>query len=315
MSSANTRLKHTIHAVLLALSALFTGTAQAVEVTFQPVAPSVYAFIGEKGPRTQDNEGLNANIGLVVMPEGALLIDSGATFQSARQIHQAVRAVTAKPIKWVINTGGQDHRWLGNGYFLAQGAQLIAHANAKADMQARGGDHLTGLRAALGERAEGTVAILPDRLITGNDERLTLGGTVIELRHRGGGHTPGDMMVWLPETKILFSGDIVYVDRLLSVISVSNTLAWLAAFEEIETLQPARIVPGHGDLTTLTTARVQTRDYLQALRVHMKKAVNDGEDVGAAVKRFNAKPWLHLLNAAELQPGNASRAYLELERE
>ena len=164
MSSTNTRLQHTVHAGLLALAALFIGKTQAVEVKFQPVAPSVYAYIGEKGSRTLDNEGLNANIGLVVTPEGALLIDSGATFESARQIHAAVRAVTMQPVKWVINTGGQDHRWLGNGYFQAQGAELIAHANAKADMQARGGDHLAALRASLGARADGTVPTLPQRL-------------------------------------------------------------------------------------------------------------------------------------------------------
>ena len=44
--------------------------------------------------------------------------------------------MTPQPIKWVINTGGQDHRWLGNGYFKAQGAEVIAHADAEADMKA-----------------------------------------------------------------------------------------------------------------------------------------------------------------------------------
>jgi len=56
------------------------------------------------------------------------LIDSGATYRSARQVHEAVRKVTPQPVKWVINTGGQDHRWLGNAYFKEQGAEIIAHA-------------------------------------------------------------------------------------------------------------------------------------------------------------------------------------------
>jgi hypothetical protein len=47
----------------------------------------------------------------------------------------------------------------------------------------------------------------------------------------------------------------------------------------------------------------------------MKKAVDDGEDISAAIKAFDVKPWTNLLNAAELHPGNASRTYLELERE
>ncbi len=289
--------------------------AHAVDVNFRPVAEGVYAHVGEKGARTPDNEGLNANIGLIVTPAGAILIDSGATFQSARQIHEAVRRVTPQPVKWVINTGGQDHRWLGNGYFLAQGADIIAHANARADMLARGGDHVAGLTAALKERADGTVPALPTRFIEGFDARLELGGIMLELRHRGGGHTPGDMMVWLPSKNVLFSGDIVYVDRMLGVIPVSNTKAWLATFKVIEDLQPRHIVPGHGDVTHLATAIADTRDYLLALRAHMKKAVDNGVDMSAAVQSFNAQPFMRLLNAAELMPGNASRTYLELERE
>ena len=88
-----------------------------------------------------------------------------------------------------------------------------------------------------------------------------------------------------------------------------------ASFAALEGLQPARIVPGHGEVCDLPKAQTQTRDYLQALRTHMKKAVDDGSDIGAAIKAFDAKPWLGLFNAADLHPGNASRTYLELERE
>lgn len=289
--------------------------AHAVEVRFQPVAPGVYAFIGETSGRTYANEGLNANIGLVVTPAGALLIDSGASLQGAQQIHAAVKKVTDQPVKWVINTGGQDHRWLGNGHFNAQGAEVIAHANGKADMLARGGDHLTALKPELKEKLDGTVPTLPTRWLTGNDESLSLGGMAIEVKHRGGAHTPGDLMVWLPQQRVVFSGDIVYVDRMLGVIPVSHTGRWLQSVAVLEALQPARIVPGHGDVCELPKAQTQTRDYLQALRAHMKQAVERGDDIGAAIKGFDARPWLGLLNAADLHPGNASRTYLELERE
>jgi glyoxylase-like metal-dependent hydrolase (beta-lactamase superfamily II) len=296
---------------LLAASAL----AHAIEVKFQPVAPGVYAFVGEKVGRTYENEGLNANIGLVVTPAGALLIDSGASWQGAQKIHAAVKQVTAQPVKWVINTGGQDHRWLGNGYFAAQGAEVIAHADAKADMLARGGDHMSGLKAELKEKLDGTVPTLPTRWLAGQDETLNLGGMAIEVKHRQGAHTPGDLMVWLPQQRVVFSGDIVYVDRMLGVIPVSHTGRWLTSFAALEALQPARIVPGHGDVCDLPQAQAQTRDYLQALRTHMKQAVEKGDDISAAIKGFDARPWMGLLNAAELHPGNASRTYLELERE
>lgn len=301
--------------LLAALAAHVPTGAAAVELRFEPVAEGIYAFIGETGGRNAGNEGLNANLGLVVTPAGAVLIDSGATLQGARQIHAAVRRVTTQPLRWVINTGGQDHRWLGNGYFASQGVELIAHAAGEADMRNRGNDHLQALRAALGAKAEGTLPVLPTRWLKAADERLELGGTVFELQHRGGAHTPGDLLVWLPGQRVLFSGDAVYVDRLLGVLPVSRTPQWLATFEQIERLAPARIVPGHGRVTDLATARAQTRDYLLALRAHMKKAVDDGTDMSAAVRSFDARPFLGLANAAELMPGNASRVYLELERE
>lgn len=287
----------------------------ALEVNFQPVADGVFAYIGDKGPRSVDNEGLNANIGLVVTPAGAVLIDSGATRHSARQIHDAVKKVTPQPVKWVLNTGGQDHRWLGNGYFKEQGAEIIAHAHAKADMQTRGGDHLAGLQAILKERADGTVPVLPTRLVSESTSRLDLGGVILQLEHRNGAHTPGDTMVWLPRQRVLFTGDVVYVDRLLGVIPVSNTRNWLATFAVAEALDPKVIVPGHGNVTDLATARADTQAYLTALRTHMKKAVDDGVDMSAAVRSFDARPFMRLKNATELMPGNASRTYLELERE
>jgi glyoxylase-like metal-dependent hydrolase (beta-lactamase superfamily II) len=302
-------------ALVGAVFAMLATGAEAVEVRFERVVDNVYAHVGDIGARSVANEGLNANLGLVVTPAGAVLIDSGATHQSARDIHAAIRRVTAQPVRWVINTGGQDHRWLGNGYFEAQGAELIAHAAAVPDMRSRGGDQLAALRSLLGPAAEGTVPTLPKRLLEGPDARLELGGTVFEFRHRGGGHTPGDMMVWLPQAQVVFAGDIVYVDRLLAVLPVSSTRAWLEAFAALEQLTPQHIVPGHGRVTDLAAARSQMRAYLEALRAHMKRAVEQGTDVSEAVKSFDAKPFLHLSNAAELNPGNASRTYLEVERE
>ena len=309
------RINLLLHKALVGLALLAAAAVQAAEVRFERVANGVYAFIGETGARTSANEGLNANLGLVVTPAGALLIDSGASFQGARQIHEAVRGVTAQPVRWVINTGGQDHRWLGNDYFRTQGAELIAHAAAEADLRERGNDQLQALRAVLGTKADGTVPVLPTRWLQRSDERLELGGVAIELKHRGGAHTPGDLLVWLPAQRVLFSGDTVYVDRLLGVLPVSRSKAWLETFGAIEALNPERIVPGHGRVCTLDQAKRETRDYLLALRTHMKRAVDDGQDISVAVKAFDTRPWLHMQNSTELMPGNASRVYLELERE
>lgn len=287
----------------------------AAEVRFKRVADNVHAHVGDIGARTVANIGLNANLGLVVTPAGAVLIDTGATFRSAGDIHAAIRRVTGQPVRWVINTGGQAHCWLGNGYFEAQGVELVAHATAVPDMRSRGGDQLAALRTLLGAAADGTVPTLPKCLLEGAEARLELGGTVFEFHQRGGGHTPGDLIVWLPQAQVAFAGDIVYVDRLLAVLPVSSTKAWLDAFTALEQLAPGHIVPGHGRVTDLATARAQNKAYVEALRAHMQRAVEHGVDVSEAVRSFNLAPFLHLSNEGELNPGNGSRAYLEDERE
>lgn len=297
------------------LIGLLPSLGAAVEIRFEKVTEGVYVHVGDLSGRTKENEALNANIGLVVTPAGAILIDSGATYLGARDIDQAARRVSNQPIRWVINTGGQDHRWLGNGYFQAQGAELIAHSSAVPDMRARAGDQLQALQNLLGPRFEGTRPVYPDRLLTAADTGLELGGVRVELRHRGGGHTPGDVLVWLPERDLVFSGDIVYTERLLAVLPVSRTRPWLEAFGEVEAINPRLLVPGHGRPTDLATARRHTRDYLQALRAHMKQAVDDMQEISAAIRSFDVRPFLSLHNAAELHPGNASRVYLEIEME
>ncbi len=300
---------------IVALMAFFSFNANAVEVNFKPVALNIYAFVGDTEGRTYENEALNANIGLVVTPNGAVLIDSGASFQGAKQIADAVKNVTPQAIKWVINTGGQDHRWLGNGYFKANGAEIMAHANAEADMKARGIEQMQANAPMLKDKMKGTEVVLPTRWLKDADTQLELGGVSITVVHRNGGHTPGDSMVWLPQSGVVFTGDVVYVDRILGLHPVSLTKTWLQSFAALEALQPKIVVPGHGNVTTLAQAQKDTGNLLKALRAHIGKAVEAGTDISAAFKTFDATPFKHLKHVDTWLPQLASRTYLEMERE
>ncbi|MBQ0920651.1 MBL fold metallo-hydrolase [Hydrogenophaga aromaticivorans] len=301
--------------LLAGAAATLAWSAQAVEIVFKPVAPNVYAYVGDIEGRTYENEAINANIGLVVTPAGALLIDSGASFQGAKQIAEAAKKVTAQPIQWVINTGGQDHRWLGNGYFRAQGAQIMAHADAEADMRARGPAHLKANAPVLKEKMDGTEIVLPTRWLKDADTTLDLGGVAVQVVHRQGGHTPGDSLVWLPQSGVVFTGDVVYVDRILGLHPVSKTKTWVASFEALEALNPKVVVPGHGSVTTLAKAQADTGKLLKALRSHMGKAVEAGTDMSSAIKSFDSTPYKHLKHVEVWLPQIANLTYLEMEQE
>jgi glyoxylase-like metal-dependent hydrolase (beta-lactamase superfamily II) len=295
---------------LLALPAL----AAAVDLRFNEIAPGVHVFVGEMGNRSYENEGMNANTGFVVTKDGVVVIDSGASYQAARKMHEAIRRVTKQPVKYVINTGGQDHRWLGNGYFKQQGAAIIAHKKAIEDMNARGAEQIAGLKRNLKERLDGTAATLPDQSFD-QEKTLKLGGAELRIIHYFGGHTPGDSIVWLPRSRVLFSGDLVYVDRMLGVIPVSNTKNWVASFEALEKLAPKQIVPGHGKVCDLAKAKRDTKDYLVLLRGHMKAALDKGLDLQGAIDTLDQSRFKYLLNYELLKGSNASNTYLEMETE
>lgn len=290
----------------------FSRLAGAPDMEFNAVVPGVYAFIGETGMRTYDNEGMNANSGFIVTDQGVVVVDSGSTWKVAERIHAAIRKVTAQPVKYVVNTGGQDHRWLGNGYFKAQGAEILAATAAIADMKERGAMQLQGLVGELKEKFAGTETVLPTRTFD-KQEILRLGGREIQLLHFKGGHTPGDSVVWLPKDGVLFAGDLVYVDRLLGVLPFSNATNWLASFAEMEQLKPRIIIPGHGAACNLAKAQRETRDYLQHLHDYMNRAVDDMVDLQKAIDGVDQSAWRHLANYDLLKGGNASRVYLELE--
>ena len=132
-------------AAIFACFALCSAPAGALDLQLIPVAPGVYAFIGDTGMRTAANEDMNANTGFIVTGAGVVVVDSGSTYQVAKRIHAAIQSVTNEPVKYVINTGGQDHRWLGNSYFKELGVPIIAQRKAAADMQERGAMLIEGL--------------------------------------------------------------------------------------------------------------------------------------------------------------------------
>ena len=280
----------------------------------QRVDNNVYAIIGPLGNRDPQNLGNNATFGIVITKEGVVLIDAGGTYHGAAEIHALIKTVTDKPVKIVINTGGQDHRWLGNSYFKQHGARLIASSKAVADQKARTQDQFFMLGKLVGDTGlKNTEAVYAEQTF---DDRLefTLGDTVFELQYVGPAHTPGDSYVWLPQQRIVFTGDIVYVQRMLGVTPVSNSKNWLTAFETIAALQPDSVVPGHGHVTTLQEATAHTYDYLVFLRQTVAEFMRTGggiENIG----KLDQSRFSFLENYDMLKGRNAQRVYEELEWE
>ncbi len=296
---------------LIVLSVLAAFPAAAFEVV--NVTPRVYALVGDLGQRSPENLGHNMTSGFIIGDEAVAVVDSGASRAGAEAIHEAIRAVTDRPIRWVINTGGQDHRWLGNGYFRAQGAQVIASSAAAEDMRQRTAEQMGQAQRFIGEAFVGTEAAYPDRTFE-ERFRLPLEGVEAELIFTGGGHTPGDSFVWLPSERVVFTGDIVYAQRLLGVRD-NGIRGWLASLRFLEALQPETVIPGHGRVTDLDEALRDTRDYLLMLKTSVQARIDEGAfdpveaSQGLDQSRFS---YLHNYDDLRFRSQNALRVAREL---
>jgi glyoxylase-like metal-dependent hydrolase (beta-lactamase superfamily II) len=288
-------MPRTLLASLLVIASL---SAQAFDTV--KVADGVYALVGDLGQRSPDNLGHNMTSGFVVTSQGVVVIDTGGSLANAQAIHAAVRKVTDKPVIYAINTGGQDHRWFGNDYFKRQGAKLVAAEAAVPDMRERGAAQEATAQQLLKEKFAGTRLVYPD--ITFKDRyTLPVAGERIELIYTGGAHTPGDIFVWLPQRSMVFTGDAVFVQRLLGIMP-GSARHWIKSLEYLrDELKPKIIVPGHGHVTDLAEALRDSYDYLVFLRDAVTQRFAGGAfDPVEASQGLDQSRFKHLVNYDDL---------------
>jgi glyoxylase-like metal-dependent hydrolase (beta-lactamase superfamily II) len=298
---------------ILAVAALLLSALPAYALEIQKVTETVYAIVGSLEQRSEENLANNATFGVVVTSEGVVLVDTGGSWLGAEKLHAAVREITDQPVKFVINSGGQDHRWIGNDYWQQQGAQVIASNEAVADHKDRGSVQMTGLSVLLGDNLAGTVPAYAD--ITFDTEySFDLGGVAFEITYAGQAHTPGDSFVWVPSASTVFTGDIVYMERILGIGDQSHSGTWIEVFEAVAALNPTHVVPGHGASTDLAGATADTYDYLVNLRTQMGVFIDNGGDIIDSVN-VEQSAFSYLENFEGLAKRNAQQVYSEMEWE
>jgi len=297
---------------LVGLFILITSPLQALETV--KVAENVYALVGPLDQRSPKNLGNNATFGVIVTEAGVILVDSGGSAIGAAKIEAMIATLTDKPVKIVINTGGQDHRWFGNHYFKAKGATIIASQAAVEDQRERSNDQWQGMETLIGAKAFNGTELIHAETLFAEKHAFALSGVDVEVIHAGQAHTPGDAFVWLPQQKVVFTGDIVYMDRMLGVSSYSNSKSWLEVFKAIEKLKPATVVPGHGKPAPLAKAQAETRDYLIYLRKKIQPVIDAGGTLVDA-KRVDQSPYKTLAVFDQISRRNAQAVFAEMEFE
>jgi len=279
----------------------------------QEVVPGVWSAIGATAPGTYANSGHNNNLSFVITDAGVLVVNAGANYLLAKALHDEIKKVTDQPVKYVVLENGQGHAMLGSNYWQEQGVPVIAHVDAAHEIKEQSFALLEVMQARVKEKAEGTKVVMPDETFTGK-RVIELGGVHIELLQLGPAHSPGDILVWLPDKKLVIAGDMAFHQRMLPLFEHTDSKAWIETWDAFEALGAEVVIPGHGEPTDMATVRKYTRDYLVYLREQIGVVIENGGTLQEAYE-VEQSPYMHLPTAEFLAKRNAGQVFQSMEFE
>lgn len=243
------------------------GTFATLAVAQQPPTPLVVRPLTGGVYWTQGGAG--GNTGIIIGQTGVIVVDAKTTPDSAREVLAEIAKLTPKPVTHAILTHSDGDHVNGLAAFPA-GITVIAHEGNKKEQEAA----LAG-----GGRGAPPRDRLPTQVITRNRESLTIDGVNIVLLHWVPAHTSGDLVVYLPSQKIVFTGDIIAANRPDPNIHLEkngSSEGWIETAKGIVALDADRFVPGHGDLQTKADVQKRLTDS-EAKRAKIKALVAQGK--------------------------------------
>ncbi|KZB81827.1 MBL fold metallo-hydrolase [Amycolatopsis regifaucium] len=246
------------------------------------------------------------NCGFVAAGEHTVVIDTCATERRTRALLETAASSGGAPVTTVINTHHHgDHT---NGNHLAAGATIVGHRKTREVMVATG---INTYEQSFTGNDWGQLELRPPEVLF--DDRLTVhtGDVRLELIHPGhAAHTTDDVLVWLPERRVLFVGDLIFNGG--SPFALTGSPAgWRKALDLVRELEPETIVPGHGPVCGPEAIDVVDGylAFLQELAAHGKAA---GLTPLQAAREADLGPY-DALSEQERLPANLHRAYAELD--
>ncbi|MEO6624379.1 MAG: MBL fold metallo-hydrolase [Burkholderiaceae bacterium] len=280
------------------------------------VSASGWYVQGQSAQGSAANQNFISNAGFVVTNQGVVVIDALGSPQLGRRLLAEIRKVTPLPVTHVIVTHFHADHIYGLQSLKDAGARILAHR--------AGRDYLVSDTARLRMEASRkdlapwidaqTRLVEADDWLDG-DRELVLGGVRIRIVHVGPAHTPEDLVVFLPDEKLLFTGDLVFRAR-IPFVGQADSRRWIQSLDTLLALGPTSFVPGHGPASTAAREDMRlTRDYLAHLRAVMGTAAKNLDPFEAAYaaadwSRFEKLPLFQVANRM-----NAYNTYLLMEQE
>jgi glyoxylase-like metal-dependent hydrolase (beta-lactamase superfamily II) len=272
----------------------------------------------------QKDEGLGwSNAGVIVGADEAILIDTLFDLPLTRKMLDEIARRVGKPIKRLVNTHHNgDHFW---GNQLVTGAEIIGHRLFRSEM-IKMPPEMTQiirnlpsdipaaemLKKAMAPFDFSGIKLTPPTLVFDHQLTLYLDDREVELIHVGPAHTSTDVIVFFPEEKVLYAGDIIF--RICTPIGWEGTYDnWIAALNRILKLRPEKIVPGHGPLCGIEGV-IEMREYFMYVHNEAKRCFEREMTMAEAAKSIDPGPYANWTEPERIV-SNVARAYREFRGE
>ncbi len=281
------------------------------EATLEHLADGVYAFTAQGDP----------NVGCIVGTDAILAIEARATPYMAQQWIDVIRReISDRPFGDLVLTHYHAVRVLGAAAFDAQ--RIIAHDNTRALIEERGQEDWESERGRMPRLFQGeeTIPGLTHPTLTFTDVlTLDLGNRTVELRYLGRGHTSGDLVVWLPEERICFAGDLVEAQA-APYMGDSHVADWSSTtLDNVNALGAQQLVGGRGPVVKgdeVGTAIEDTRAFLRTTLEGAREVKDEGGTLKEAFEKVHAELAPRYAASAIFEhcmPFNVQRAWDELD--
>lgn len=246
------------------------------------------------------------NCGFVAAGDHTVVIDTCSTERRTRALLATAESTAGAPVTTVVNTHHHgDHT---NGNYLATGATIVGHRKTRGVMVATG---INTYENSFTGNDWGHLELRPPEVLF--DDRLTVhaGDVRLELIHPGhAAHTTNDVLVWLPERRVLFVGDLIFNGGSPFAL-MGSPAGWRKALELVRSLEPETIVPGHGPV-----CGPEAIDVVDGYLGFLQKLASYGKAAGLtplqAAREADLGPY-ETLSEQERLPANLHRAYAELD--
>jgi glyoxylase-like metal-dependent hydrolase (beta-lactamase superfamily II) len=265
----------------------------------QEIAPGVHVIPDRRVP-------LVPNIGIVLGDEKALVVDTGIGPENGHRVRALADELASE--RELLLTITHFHPEHGFGAQAFADARIVYNAAQREEFLAKGSVYLEMFRTfgdTVAAALEGVELVEPGEVYEGDAMTLDLGGRSVELLTWGQAHTLGDQVVFLPEDRVLFAGDLVE-ERCFAILPYFppddtdvDGDKWIAVLERLEALDPEIVVPGHGGVGGVSIIR-DAREYLTSLRDETRRRKTAGLSVDTAVEEIDAQ--MRALHPDWLQP-------------